>query len=278
MTAQADRIIRLRYPSTCRRCGAALDRGCDARWDPVARTASCVACPGAADPFEPIVPPPSGVAGRSAQAEGDRRTADREARIRKRFPRVGGLVLALTEPPPSTTSWGQGAVGELTVAARLARPAADGTIAVLHDRRVPGSKANIDHLVVGPAGVHVIDTKRYVGKKVERRVGDGLFDSGPARLFVGGRDRTHLVDAMHRQAEVVRGALDGLAATIDLEVVSVLCFVDGEWSLLSGPFEVCGTHVTGPRGLVRLVTRSGPLGSDDRMIIAHHLARELPEA
>jgi hypothetical protein len=33
----------------------------------------------------------------------------------------------------------------------------------LHDLAVPGSRANIDHLVVGPGGVFVIDSKQYRG-------------------------------------------------------------------------------------------------------------------
>ena len=32
---------------------------------------------------------------------------------------------------------------------------------VLHDLAVPGSPANIDHLVIGPGGVFVIDSKQY---------------------------------------------------------------------------------------------------------------------
>jgi hypothetical protein len=35
--------------------------------------------------------------------------------------------------------------------------------AVLHDLAVPGSWTNIDHLVVGPGGVFVIDSKHYRG-------------------------------------------------------------------------------------------------------------------
>jgi hypothetical protein len=35
---------------------------------------------------------------------------------------------------------------------------------VLHDLAVPGSRANIDHLVVGPGGVFVIDSKHYRGR------------------------------------------------------------------------------------------------------------------
>ena len=32
---------------------------------------------------------------------------------------------------------------------------------VLHDLAVPGSRANVDHLVIGPTGVWVVDTKAY---------------------------------------------------------------------------------------------------------------------
>jgi hypothetical protein len=36
--------------------------------------------------------------------------------------------------------------------------------AVLHDLAVPGSRANMDHLVIGPGGVFVIDSKQYRGR------------------------------------------------------------------------------------------------------------------
>jgi hypothetical protein len=35
---------------------------------------------------------------------------------------------------------------------------------VLHDLAVPGSRANVDHLVIGPGGVFVIDSKDYRGR------------------------------------------------------------------------------------------------------------------
>ena len=44
------------------------------------------------------------------------------------------------------------------------------SIRVMHDRRIPRSKANIDHIVVTPGGVWVINTRRYVGKAPEKRV------------------------------------------------------------------------------------------------------------
>jgi hypothetical protein len=36
--------------------------------------------------------------------------------------------------------------------------------AVLHDLAIPGSRVNIDHLVIGPGGVFVIDSKQYRGR------------------------------------------------------------------------------------------------------------------
>jgi hypothetical protein len=35
---------------------------------------------------------------------------------------------------------------------------------VLHDLALPGSRANLDHLVIGPGGVFVIDSKQYLGR------------------------------------------------------------------------------------------------------------------
>ena len=35
---------------------------------------------------------------------------------------------------------------------------------VLHDLAVPGSRANLDHLVIGRGGVFVIDSKQYRGR------------------------------------------------------------------------------------------------------------------
>lgn len=57
----------------------------------------------------------------------------------------------------------------------------EGVIA-LHDRRVPGTKGNIDHLAVGPGGVYIVDAKRYEGKVERRDVGS--FFRPDARLYV----------------------------------------------------------------------------------------------
>lgn len=65
----------------------------------------------------------------------------------------------------------------------------------LHGRRIPGTRANIDHIVVMAAGVFVVDAKRYVDKRPELRVEGGILRPRVERLMVGGRDRTKLVAA-----------------------------------------------------------------------------------
>jgi Nuclease-related domain len=62
-----------------------------------------------------------------------------------------------------TRAWADGARGERATARRLRRLERHGYM-VLHDLQVPGSRANLDHLAVGPAGVFVIDSKRFEGR------------------------------------------------------------------------------------------------------------------
>jgi Nuclease-related domain len=66
-------------------------------------------------------------------------------------------------PSPEAVAWRQGAAGERRTARLLGQLERQGW-AVLHDLAVPGSRANIDHLVIGPGGVFVIDSKQYRGR------------------------------------------------------------------------------------------------------------------
>jgi Nuclease-related domain len=64
---------------------------------------------------------------------------------------------------PGTSAWRRGAAGERRTARLLARLDRHGWT-ILHDLAVPGSRANIDHLAIGPNGVVVIDSKQYRGR------------------------------------------------------------------------------------------------------------------
>ena len=64
---------------------------------------------------------------------------------------------------PDAVAWRRGAAGERRTA-QLLEPLERHGWAVLHDLAVPRSQANIDHLVIGPGGVFVIDSKQYRGR------------------------------------------------------------------------------------------------------------------
>jgi hypothetical protein len=66
-------------------------------------------------------------------------------------------------PSPQARAWRRGAVGERRTA-RLLDPLERHGWAILHDLALPGSRANIDHLMIGPGRVFVIDSKQYRGR------------------------------------------------------------------------------------------------------------------
>jgi hypothetical protein len=82
---------------------------------------------------------------------------------------LGGLAAVAAgwglrfRPSPDAIAWRRGSAGEQRTA-QLLGPLERNGWAVLHDLALPGSRANIDHLVIGPAGVFVIDSKQYRGR------------------------------------------------------------------------------------------------------------------
>jgi hypothetical protein len=263
------RRLRLRYPGTCVRCGTPLTAGTDALYDPIQKSAQCLSCPTEGS-FDSVTFDP-GVAGASARQEYERRVGRREARVKGRFGgRLGGVILALSDDPQSTRAWARGSEGEEELANALA--GVEG-IRVLHDRRVPGTRGNIDHIVVAPGGVFVVDAKRYEGTIRVRDVG-GLLKRDE-RLYVGRRDCSRLAENMQWQVHAVESALESLLPN-PLPVTPVLCFVRGEWPLLFPPDSYRGVRLEGTRSIKKLVVREHAL--DDAAIdsLARVLAAALP--
>lgn len=80
------------------------------------------------------------------------------------LPATGWVLWSLRfRPTAEVLAWKRGAAGERATGRALRRLEQAGWV-VLHDRAIPGLKANIDHLVVGPTGVFVIDSKRWRGR------------------------------------------------------------------------------------------------------------------
>lgn len=262
--------MRLRYAGTCRACGADLAAGTTAIYDRVVKSVHCVDCPTAVE--RPVF---GGVAGASAQREHDRRALKRETRIRESHPVIGGLLLAISDDPHSTKAWAIGASGEEALGRRLDELASE-TVKVLHDRGIPGSKANIDHIVVCPTGVFAIDVKKYTGRPT-LKVEGGFFSPVTRTLMVGSRNCTKLVEGVQRQVGLVERALEkqGFAG---IPVGGMLCFVEADWPLIGGDFVIEGLNVLWPRKAASLILKPGIMDAATIDRVHRALALAFPPA
>lgn len=275
----------------CSTCGLSLEAGTTALWSASQRIVSCETHPetkavsienvkfNAVDE-EPVVlggQVSSGVAGGSARAEHERRVQKREDRVTKRFPRAGKYILALTDEPQSTRAWESGAEGEFAIGRLLNSLATKYDFRVLHDRLIPKSRANIDHIAITRFGVFVIDAKNYRGVvRIEDR--SGFFEKSAPELFVGRRNCTKLVEGVKKQTSIVKGILS--ENSIDLPVQGILAFYAADWEtfkFLRGQMEVDGILVNS-KGLEAIVSREGMHSSAEIEAATHLLSTTLVSA
>nr|WP_218222191.1 nuclease-related domain-containing protein [Nesterenkonia sp. Act20] len=256
--------MRLRYAGRCHLCGTDLPPRTEALYFPLLKKVACLDCPETVE-TDAAVPAPlgRGRAGLGAQREYERRRARDEARTREKWGRFGGIAVALSQEKQSTTAWAIGAEGERRIGARLDRVAEELGGLVLHDRKIPGSRANIDHILIVPSGVWVIDAKRYKGKVEVRRSG-GFLTPLVEKLIVRGRDCTSLVEQSLRQVNLVREQVPAVPVT------GMLCFHGAEWPL-GGHLRIRGVQILWPRR-VRRVVRTRSAASLDVEAIAERLA------
>jgi hypothetical protein len=221
-----------------------------------------------------------GTPGASASRKGQRLREQRESKNANRT-RLGRLAAALF---PSDTdkrlrreehNWTTGAQGERILASYLAGHCTN--LLMLHDRRAPQSRGNIDHIAIAPSGIYVIDCKRYKGK-IE--VAEPLF--GKAKLKIKGRDQTKLIDGLDKQVARVKLALAEVAS--DVPAHGCLCFVAPEGILADTglpalrTLRINGYPLYSPRRLAKQLNRAGPLSTDRARALQAELAAVLPQA
>lgn len=226
--------------------------------------------------------PAAGEAGASAQREMERKHARRMQAAANRPKGMRGLLARLSGPSQAEKrqlaeerAWATGARGEQMLEEHLRRKCPE--VLMLHDRRIPRSRANIDHIAVAASGVYVIDAKRYRGKIDVRKP---LF--GRPKLLIAGRDRTKLIDGLERQVGIVRAALSETAP--EVPVHGCLCFLDPEGFLAESGLPVLrrlkirGHALYSPRRLAKRLNESGALAEETALDIHAELARRLRAA
>jgi hypothetical protein len=104
-----------------------------------------------------------------------------------------------------------GAEGERRTAAVLNPRSGDGWF-VLHDLAVPGSPANIDHVVVAPTGIFIVDSKHW---SQPPRAGNGT-------LWVGRYPKNDELATIRWEIEAVRTALSTALPALNLQPQGVI--------------------------------------------------------
>jgi hypothetical protein len=179
----------------------------------------------------------------------------------------------ISEDRQSTRAWEQGAAGERWLGRSLEELREQGCV-VLHDRRIPNSWANIDHIVVSRAGVYVIDAKNYEGKVVV--VDKGNFLRRDWRLYVGGRNRTKILESMPRQVEAVAGALSDVH--LPVPPTPVVCFAQSTSGSYFRKFKLNGILIVPPKKLRAMLMADGPLTPDQVLAAGRALRYNLRSA
>lgn len=187
---------------------------------------------------------------------------DLEGELRRAYARQGGFAAA--------------ALSEPLTALALA-PLEGRGWQVLHDRRWPGSmRANVDHVVIGPPGVMVIDTKHWAGP-IEVRNG---------RLCSADEDRHESVDDLLRLVGSVEellldagegsdGQPVGLSAVHVVPLLAFTAFPSGR----RADVRVGRVRLTSVRQLPALLVAQPPvLSAGEVSLLATHLAGEMPPA
>lgn len=124
---------------------------------------------------------------------------------------------ALWSPRQATEAWCKGADGEERLGRRL-EELDQHAFRVLHDRLLPGSQANVDHLVIGPTGPFPVDARNYSG---ELTLSKGT-------LWHGRHPLTKRLAVTRREAEPVSQPLSGPLPGQSPDVKPVACILGAE--------------------------------------------------
>ena len=254
--------------TVCGDCGRQLQRGAEAVVDPSDTSALCLECV-TLDTTHTL-----GTAGGGARREHAKRRDRHQTWVRIQHPRLGGLILALNDDPSHVRAWQTGAVGEEEFGRALSSLARE-SIKVLHDRKIPRSAANIDHLAITSECVWVLDSKRYKGR-VETR-GHGLLSRRPPDLYVGGRNQTKLIAGVLRQVEVVQQILMPYSHALGMTEIPVrggLVFINAEFGLFASPLDLDDVWIGWGKAIRKRLAEQHP-GQLPVGQIAKHLARSL---
>ena len=172
--------------------------------------------------------------------------------LRRIFERLRAARLARGGDAPGAyeSAFEKGAAGELRFGTTLNEAAAfRGGCWVLHGLVAADKRGDIDHLVIGPAGVTAIDTKAWTGKVWIGRLGLGRGRSASPSEIEG---MSRQINRVHE--ELAKNERD------DVPITGVLCMVnENPGTPAVGFADIRGVRVGRPNAAIHHALRDGPL-------------------
>ncbi|NND74231.1 MAG: NERD domain-containing protein [Ilumatobacter sp.] len=274
------KLINLRQHDTCAACYGGVARATRAWWDTSRGHVVCTRCrpldfqPVDAAPIDAAVEVPADHDAVSASvAASIARHPASHAAARAAGDHADDDAVGAEPTPLHIAAWDQRATDERNLARYLDEITA-GRAVVLHDRMVPAVRATIDHVVVAPSGIWVIDTNRF-GGRIGYRSSD-LVHPSAADLQVGPRREAKLVKAMADLCDAIRMTVEPAGDVAASSIRPAVCFSHGSWP---GPAHIETIHdvvIAPPAALGAAILQDGWLGPDAINTIATLLTADLP--
>jgi hypothetical protein len=175
--------------------------------------------------------------------------------------------------------WRSRPVSRELLARRVADYAHEAGALALERRLMPQGRGAIDALLVGPAGVTVVETLVLDRCPRIARMAGGFAEPAGDRLIAGGRDHTGAVRAVERRALAVTRALavDGRADRVPA-VRGALCVPEGLALVAFAELRLHDVLIDGPQTVAFLASRPGPLSAAQVRTLAARLERAFPHA
>ena len=144
---------------------------------------------------------------------------------------------------------------------------------------MPHGRGCIDALLIGPAGVTVVESLLLDHSPRIARMPGGFAEPRGDRLLAGGRDHTGAIRAVEREVLAVSRALSGHGRAHELPAVrGALCVPDGLALVAFTQLRLHDVLVDGPQTVAFLASRPGPLDHDQVTRLAARLDRAFPPA
>lgn len=185
---------------------------------------------------------------------------------------VGGSAALRESRVRHDHNFTKGAAGEYLMDISLHKHVNEGAV-ILADRSVPGTAANIDHVVVAQSGVWIIDSKYWRGA-IDYRASTRM--GMDTRLYVGGVDRTSVVEKIFNLVIPVAQLIGDKSVPIR----PALVFIEGDWRKLSAtrilanrPYQHLGVWISWPKAIWKKINETGPLDGET----VHRLGEFLDE-